>query len=586
MDEHAELEARLQALTLANSRLVAEIQSRDQAARTSEDQSELVRLLLEGAPEAIYGIDTAGKVTFCNTACLRMLGYTSLAELLGRGMHDTVHHTRIDGSPYPAKDCYIYRALQIDEATHAGEDFLWRKDGSVFPVECWSRPIHRNGTIIGAVVTFIDITERKRAELQLREAKEAAEQGSRAKSEFLANMSHEIRTPLNGIIGMTELVLDTAVSAEQREHLKMVKFSADSLLAVINDILDFSKIEAGKYQLDAIDFDLAEVLEATLKSLALRANQKGLVLLSRVPPQLRRAVRGDPNRVRQVLVNLIGNAIKFTERGEVAVEVQAAQGSSSLVHFTVSDTGIGIAEDKQQIIFEAFTQADSATTRHYGGTGLGLAICSRLVAMMGGQIWVTSKPGRGSQFHFTVDLPAAPVPLVEAEQRHADTVGPREAGPREAGPPNAASFKPPASLHILVAEDNPVNQMLIRRVLEKRGHSVRIADNGALALEAFERESFDLVFMDLQMPHMDGLQALALLREREKSSGGHVPVCALTAHAMKGDRERCLQAGMDGYLSKPISQRDLDEVLQRVGPRAKTERAGPRASTERADEKA
>ena len=392
----ARVRERTEALSLTNAGLAAEILEREKAEKALRESGELVMLLLEAAPEAIFGIDMEGKTTFCNTACVRLLGYESAAELLGKDMHALAHHTKADGSPFPLEECQIYRSLKTGQDTHVDATFLWRKDGSKFPAESSSRAIHRGDIIIGSVVTFVDVTERLRAEEVLRNAKAAAEQGSRAKSEFLANMSHEIRTPLNGVIGMTDLALGTELNREQREYLETVKLSADSLLSVINDVLDFSKMEAGKANLDIVDFDLRERLEMTLRTLALSADQKGLELLCDVAPAVPAVVKGDPARLRQILVNLIGNALKFTAQGEVLLKVAVSDHLDGGIHFTVSDTGIGIAPEKQSLIFDPFTQADNTTTRNYGGTGLGLAITKRLVGMMGGSMWVDSRPGRGS----------------------------------------------------------------------------------------------------------------------------------------------------------------------------------------------
>jgi PAS domain S-box-containing protein len=572
-EEHHTLEARVaertQALSLTNAGLAAEIAERERAQQALTESGGLVRLLLEGAPEAIYGLDEFGNASFCNESCLRMLGYGAAAELLGRNMHDVAHHTKPDGAHYPVADCPIYGAIDLGQPFHTEDDVLWRKDGTTFPVELWSRPIHRGNVVIGAVVTFVDITERKRAEEILRDAKEAAEQGSRAKSEFLANMSHEIRTPLNGIIGMTDLALDSDLNEAQRQLLDTVKLSADSLLNVVNDVLDFSKIEAGKYELETVDFNLPECLGETLSTLALRAKQSGLELLCEVDPGVPEFVRGDPNRLRQVLVNLVGNAIKFTARGEIAVRVRALDSATkdSLLQFTVADTGIGIPAAKQQVIFDAFTQADSTTTRAYGGTGLGLAICARLVGMMDGRIWVDSQPGIGSQFHFTASLPVGDHRALEA------AILPPQ-GPARRGTASE-NGECQTRLRILVAEDNPVNQMLLKRLLEKRGHFVKIAANGRLALQAIEEDTFDLALMDVQMPVLDGLEAVAALRAHESATGAHLTVIAVTAHAMTGDRERCLAAGMDGYLTKPLNPRQLDELL--YGLVRETDRVGANA---------
>jgi two-component system, sensor histidine kinase and response regulator len=649
------------------------------------------RRILELSFDAFAEMDAYGNVTEWNKQAASIFGWTP-AEAAGKSLNDMI----VAG---PSRETYhaeIAAALQSmsgEVGTRRFEIDAVARDGREIPAEITVSAIRRDATL--SFAAFIrDLSERKRFERDLRVAKEAAEESNKAKSTFLATMSHEIRTPMNGILGMTELVLESELTTEQREFMGLVQLSAESLLSIINDILDFSKIEAGKLELEIIPFDIRDYVGETMKALSFRSDQKKLELIYEVDPGVPETLLGDPGRIRQVLINLVGNAVKFTERGEISVTVTSKHSHSPVnpvaVHFAVRDTGIGIPREKQARIFEAFSQADGSMTRKYGGTGLGLTICKRLVELMDGQIWLESDPGSGSTFHFVVRLgpvetplpssqPVAPERLrdlpvlivddnftnrrvlggivarwgmrptlveggsagLEALQtskaegrpyalvlldgqmpdmdgfslaervrndpslvgstimmltsagqmgdaarctelgiaaylvkpiRHADLLSAicaivDQSLASAAGTSLVTQSTLRASrqrCRVLLAEDNLVNQRLAVRLLENRGFEVTVAGDGKEALTEIERNSFEVILMDVQMPNMDGLEATAAIRERDKLTNSHTRIIAMTAHALKGGEEQCIAAGMDAYVSKPIRSDEFYETIDRV----------------------
>lgn len=514
-----------------------DVTERREALMQLKENLDFVDTLFELIPTAVYLKDAEGHFSRVNKAFTELF-QTSAEEWLGRTVQDVfgpeaaVEHQQVDET--------LYRKLQ-------GQSYEARirlNNGQLIDTVISKAPlVKRDGTVSGLVGTLVDITGRKQAERDSLRAKEAAEAANRSKSEFLANMSHEIRTPLNGIIGMTELVLETELDDQQTEWLNIVKASSDALLQVINDILDFSKIEAGKLQIESIEFPLRDVFGAAVQLLSLKAQEAGLSLELTVDEQCPERLLGDPGRWRQIVINLVGNAIKFTRKGGVGIHVSSYEREGQVwIEFAVKDTGIGIPAEKLALIFDAFTQADSSTTRRFGGTGLGLSITRHLVRMMGGAIEVASEEGRGSTF--TVSLP---VHLAAA---------------RPVAMPKDTTSRPASrALKVLLVEDNYINQRLALSLLGKWGHRVVLANNGEEALAFWRNESFDVILMDIQMPVMGGFEATRLLRQEEAPLGQHIPVIAMTANAMEGDRERCLAEGMDDYIAKPIKASDLHDLL-------------------------
>lgn len=513
-----------------------DISDRKQIETQLSEQLDLVEGLIEAIPLPVYIKDAEGRYMRLNRA-FELFFSVSRNTLLGKTLQDLLISE--EQHRHLAKD----RELLLNGGSQTYEAVVHGRDGishdTIYRKAALRR---RDGRIYGLLGTIIDITERKLAEGEMQKAKEAAEAANQAKSEFLANMSHEIRTPMNGIIGMTDLALDTALTEEQHEFLGIVKSSAESLLTILNDILDFSKIEAGKLLVELIPFDLHRVLAETLKTLALRAHEKNIELVFEILPDVPRQVVGDPSRLRQVLVNLIGNAIKFTANGEIAViaRLTASNGLEHTVEFSVRDTGIGIAADKQQHIFEAFTQEDTSTTRKYGGTGLGLSISRRLVELMEGRIWLESQLGQGSTFYFALKLM------------------------QDANPPEPGSG--PVKLRgrqILVVDDNSTNCRILSGMLAHWDVKASIASSGSSALKILQETPtpFDCILLDAHMPEMDGYELAARIR---KDLGISTPMIMLSSGALRGDSQRCKEIGIAGYFSKPISSDELQAALGRL----------------------
>ncbi len=658
--------------------------------RLIREQRNLIAVT-ETMGDGLYVLDEHGKVVLINAAALELLGFAREA-LVGQIGHYLFHRHSADGCG-PLAECPIFRT--VGRGQHFfGEERFSRADGSSLPVEVSSTPLYDGKRIVGSVTAFRDITRRKEDELRLRQAMASAEAANEAKSLFVANMSHEIRTPMNGILGLTALTLDTELDATQRQYLELVRQSAESLMLILNDVLDFSKMEAGRMSLESTPFALRELALGTARVLAARAAERGLEILIDIAPDVPDALIGDPGRLRQVLLNLIGNAIKFTERGEVCLRIaNTGDDENQRCHLRIAviDTGIGIPLDQQEKIFDAFGQADASVTRRFGGTGLGLTISREIVHLMGGELVVDSTPGKGSNFHFGIELQMpAPAPAVteppvapgiwllavdnrrlrellagglrrrgrqvftcasseelrgqllqlggQPEDKRFDVLVaeqdwlpasfadmplyrgglrpgavvlaltpmhlvspsaarsfasrelPKPLIPEELlaaereirevarrpdrrratdSPLDIATAPEYAELNILLVEDNPINQRLACALLARQGHQTTVAGHGQEALDKLSEGGFDLVLMDVQMPVMDGLEATRQWRAREAAAGlAPLPIIAMTANAMAGDRDRCLGAGMNGYVAKPINVKALNAEIERLRPTA------------------
>ena len=506
------------------------------------------RLILESSASGLYGMDAQGRFTFINQVASDLLGHPH-GSLIGQKVHLSVHHHHADGTEFPPEGCPMLAALVRGESVHNDDDLFWRADGSPLPVATATRPMHRDGQIVGAVVSFTDIRQRKAADEARRQALREAERLVRIKSEFLANMSHEIRTPLNAIIGMTHLIRRAGVPDKQAGRLQRIEVAGQHLLEIINTILDLSKIEAGKFVLADGPVKIEAIAANVCSMLAERARARQVELVTHLAP-LPPHLRGDAPRLQQALLNLTGNAVKFTENGRVSIRVRVDEESpeNALIHFEVEDSGIGIPADQLPRLFSAFEQVDGSATRRHGGTGLGLAITRNLAELMGGQAGASSTPGVGSRFWFTARLRKG---LPDADPHHTHGHSPIEAALRTQH----------AQCSLLLVEDEPINREVALDVLADCFHEVDVACDGAEAVELTARKAYDIILMDIQMPRLDGLAATRQIRAQP---GRPAPtIIAMTANAFAEDRARCAAAGMDDFIAKPFTADLLFTTLLR-----------------------
>lgn len=530
--------------------IIYDITAQKEAERKLRESENTVRVILDNSAAAITLTDSQEQIVSWNK-------YTE--HLLGMKASD-LRFLPVK-SLYPEEEWKKIRRENIRQtgSRHHLETKVINRQGKAIDVDLSVNVLRdADDNIIGSVGIMQDITEQKRAHEMLIQAKLVAEEANSTKSLFLANMSHEVRTPMNAIIGMLDLTLDMELTEEQRDNLQVAKDAADNLLGLLNDILDLSRVEAGKITLESIEFHLPNVVRSVCKGLSVMAKKKDLDLVVNIADDVPAGIEGDPVRLRQILINLINNAIKFTPKGKITIDIRngapVCDNKITLV-FSVIDEGIGIPQNRQEQVFDVFTQADASTTRRFGGTGLGLAICRRLTEMMGGRIWVESEENKGSAFRFTAEF------RILNEERYQSMI--RESG-GDGARAAAAVTGDGKVLKILLAEDNLVNQKIATRILEKKGWNVVTANNGKDAVDKFSSGRFDLILMDAQMPELDGVEATRMIRQIEQSAGTHIPIIALTARAMQSDRQNMLNAGMDGYVAKPIDREKLFNEIQTV----------------------